>query len=161
MSEVVGQVKHGVVASMALAAIGTLLILLTDYFGNKLFADQINLATITVISSMFMGVIVVSIIYLFEGRSFFIFIYSKFAMPPKLHMVKIASIILGGIFLSIGGSTGLVIVAGFLELHVLIPEINYSSLIFKWPLVILSVISLVLVVPVFEEIFVLFLSKVL
>ncbi|HCG91497.1 MAG TPA: hypothetical protein DEZ08_06635 [Dehalococcoidia bacterium] len=153
MSEVVGQVKHGLVASMALAAIGTLLILLTDYFGNKLFAGQINLAAITVISSMFMGVIVVSIIYLFEGRSFFKFIYFKFAMPPKLHIVKIGSIILGGVFLSIGGSTGLVIVAGFLELHVLIPEINYSSLIFKWPFLILSVISLVLVVPVFEEIF--------
>lgn len=147
-------IKNGIVSSMCLAAGGIVLIAVLG-FAFDLLTDEPKryVPVITVVSTIGLAGLVFCIIQWLGNLDVRYFIADEMRLRREKKTFVIAFYVLGGLMLSVGTSTLMVWVVSTAGLEFLIPEIEYTNVIFEGPLVLLSVIALAVIVPISEELF--------
>ncbi len=147
-------IKNGILSSMCLASGGIVLIAVLGFALRLVGEDSEGFVPgITVISTVGLACLVGIIIYWLGKLEISKFIIDEVQLGATVSYSKMMGYVAGGLVLSIFVSTAMVWSASQLGAEFLIPTVEYSNVIFDGPLILLSIISLAIVVPISEEIF--------
>ena len=145
-------IKNGILSSMCLASGGIVLIAVLGFALRLVGEDSERFVPgITVISTVGLACLVGIIIYWLGKLEISKFIIDEVQLGATVSYSKMMGYVAGGLVLSIFVSTAMVWSASQLGAEFLIPTVEYSNVIFDGPLILLSIISLAIVVPISEE----------
>ena len=147
-------IKNGILSSMCLAAGGLVLVAILGFlFGLMEDGPDKFVPLITLLSTLGLALLVSIIIVSLGKIDIKSFVVNEMRLGENPNYAQLLGYVIGGLVLSVVGSSFMVWTASNIGAESLVPTVDYANIVFRGPFLLLSIISLAVLVPISEEIF--------